>query len=173
MVKMTLSTEVMRENLLTLIKKKDDIEKEISSLNEILKSQKNVGMNEPLIDKDDYPRGDIDVYKVRSARQKIICLQNDHKNLMKEIEEGLFSLHAKEKVRQETTVEAVDLDNFQGMNQLKPFVKIDRVDTGSPSHTAKTIVVEVMRDSKLLSLSLKPQSWSGQGVLGCSIVPIK
>ncbi|XP_013784541.1 26S proteasome non-ATPase regulatory subunit 9-like [Limulus polyphemus] len=163
-------------------------------------------MEESLIDKDDYPRGDIDVYKVRSARQQIICLQNDHKTLMKEIEEGLFSLHAKEKVGQKTTEKAEDLDNFQDMSQLKPFVKIDRVDTGSPSHTAelqvgdlvirfgtitksnfrnikdiselvqnsigKPIVVEVIRDSKLLSLSLKPQSWSGRGFLGCNIVPV-
>lgn len=36
--------------------------------------QNNIGMNEPLIDSDDYPRSDIDVFKVRHARQRVICM---------------------------------------------------------------------------------------------------
>ena len=35
--------------------------------------QGNVGMNEALIDREGYPRADIDVYTVRKARQRIIC----------------------------------------------------------------------------------------------------
>ena len=35
--------------------------------------QKGVGMNEKLIDEDNYPRSDIDVYTVRVARNRIIC----------------------------------------------------------------------------------------------------
>lgn len=31
-------------------------------------------MNEPLIDDDGYPRADVDVYQVRHARHKIICI---------------------------------------------------------------------------------------------------
>lgn len=30
-------------------------------------------MHGPLVDAEDYPRNDIDVYAVRQARQKIIC----------------------------------------------------------------------------------------------------
>ncbi len=34
--------------------------------------EQNVGMHEPLVDAQDYPRGDIDVPAVRAARQTII-----------------------------------------------------------------------------------------------------
>ena len=35
--------------------------------------QQNVGMHGPLVDQDQFPRNDIDVYSVRHARHKIIC----------------------------------------------------------------------------------------------------
>ena len=35
--------------------------------------QKGVGMHEKLIDEDNYPRSDVDVYAVRVARNRIIC----------------------------------------------------------------------------------------------------
>lgn len=38
-----------------------------------LRFQNRVGMDEPLVDSDGYPRNDIDVYRVRHARHKIIC----------------------------------------------------------------------------------------------------
>lgn len=30
-------------------------------------------MTEPLVDAEDFPRGDIDIYEVRTARHNIIC----------------------------------------------------------------------------------------------------
>jgi hypothetical protein len=45
-----------REELLELIKQKDDMEKELSDLANELKSQNNVGMTEELVDKEGYPR---------------------------------------------------------------------------------------------------------------------
>ena len=35
--------------------------------------QNNVGMHDPLIDREGFPRNDIDVYAVRMARHQIIC----------------------------------------------------------------------------------------------------
>lgn len=35
--------------------------------------QNNVGMHEPLVDAEGFPRNDIDLYQVRTARHKIIC----------------------------------------------------------------------------------------------------
>jgi hypothetical protein len=45
-----------REELLELVKQKDDIEKELSDLANELKLQNNVGMTEELVDKEGYPR---------------------------------------------------------------------------------------------------------------------
>ena len=59
----------------------------------MLDSEADVGMNGPLIDSEGYPRNDIDIVKVRTARQKIICLMNDHKEIMKKISDALESIH--------------------------------------------------------------------------------
>ncbi|CAF4353773.1 unnamed protein product, partial [Adineta steineri] len=65
-----------REELLELVKQKDDIEKELNELADELKTQNNVGMTEALVDKEGYPRNDIDLVRVRHIRQRVICLQN-------------------------------------------------------------------------------------------------
>ena len=44
-----------------------------STLYIIFLQQQNVGMHGPLVDQDQFPRNDIDVYSVRHARHKIIC----------------------------------------------------------------------------------------------------
>ena len=46
------------------MKQKDNLEEEIKALNQVLESQK-VGMDDPLVDAEGFPRADIDVYQVR------------------------------------------------------------------------------------------------------------
>ncbi|XP_032524086.2 26S proteasome non-ATPase regulatory subunit 9 [Danaus plexippus] len=82
-----------RDRVMKLIQEKDRIESIIRDQNLILEAN-NVGMQDSLVDADGFPRNDIDVYKVRHARHQIICLQNDHKKIMKEIEKGLGEVHA-------------------------------------------------------------------------------
>merc|ERR1711936_905297 len=82
-----------REQVLELMKQKEDLEEEIKALNQVLESQ-NVGMEEPLVDEEGFPRGDIDVYQVRHARHNIRTKGNDLINLVANIEKGLHSLHA-------------------------------------------------------------------------------
>ncbi|XP_020603041.1 26S proteasome non-ATPase regulatory subunit 9-like [Orbicella faveolata] len=87
--------DVSMQKVKDLMAKKDAIEQEIKEFQDVLESQKGVGMHGKLIDDENYPRSDIDVYAVRVARNRIICLQNDHKALMKEIEEGIHEVHAR------------------------------------------------------------------------------
>lgn len=51
-------------------------------------------MKDPLVDKDDFPRNDIDVYAVRHARSNIIRLENDAKDLFKQMTAKLEELHS-------------------------------------------------------------------------------
>ena len=53
-----------------------------------------MGLDDPLVDKDGYPRGDIDIYRARTLRQRYHIIQNDHKELMKQTEELLYKLAA-------------------------------------------------------------------------------
>lgn len=61
-----------RDRVMKLIQERDRIESEIREQNLVLE-ENHVGMQDPLVDGDGYPRSDVDVYKVRHARHRIIC----------------------------------------------------------------------------------------------------
>ncbi|XP_065708013.1 26S proteasome non-ATPase regulatory subunit 9 [Patagioenas fasciata] len=114
-----------------LVKRKDEIEAQIKAYYELL-GQKGVGMTEPLVDAEDFPRGDIDIYEVRTARHNIICLQNDHKALMKQVEEALHQLHAREKEKRARD-EAEALAEARSQSQPQAFARVNAVTPGSPA----------------------------------------
>nr|XP_056715622.1 26S proteasome non-ATPase regulatory subunit 9 [Euleptes europaea] len=119
-----------------LLKKKDEIEAQIKAYYDVLEDQRGVGMNEPLVDVEGYPRADIDVYQVRTARHNIICLQNDHKALMREVEQALHQLHGREKEKREKD-EAEAHTEARSWSQSEalplPFARVNAVTPGSPA----------------------------------------
>ncbi|KAI0228938.1 26S proteasome non-ATPase regulatory subunit 9 [Lamellibrachia satsuma] len=123
------------DELRQLMAKKDAMEKEIKELMTVLESQEGIGMSGPLVDKDQFPRADIDVYSVRHCRQRIICLQNDLKIVMGQIETGLHALHSDART---DTVHRMDVDSTAtGQRpQKQPFARVALVDTGSPASNA-------------------------------------
>ncbi|KAK6173313.1 hypothetical protein SNE40_016788 [Patella caerulea] len=189
-----------------LTKKRDELEKEIAELTEVLDSQQGVGLDGPLVDSQGFPRNDIDVYSVRHARHNIICLQNDHKALMKEIEETLYEIHAQAREKQNTD-EPMEISVNKPVREQEPFLIVDRLDPGSPAadggiqvgdeiikfgsvmkenftglpcigtvvqHSkGKPLHITALRDGELVKLSVKPDKWSGKGLLGCNVLPIK
>lgn len=54
------------------------------------------GIDTPLVDPDGYPRGDIDIVRVRVQRGRLAQIRNDHSRLTKEIEQHLQQLSALE-----------------------------------------------------------------------------
>ncbi|KAM4710541.1 26S proteasome non-ATPase regulatory subunit 9 [Discoglossus pictus] len=191
-----------------LITKKDEIETQIKALFDVLEDQKGIGMDGPLVDREGYPRSDIDVYQVRTARHNIICLQNDHRSIMKEIEEALHNLHARDKQKREKDEAEAEAEALQ-RHQVLPvaFARVDTVTPGSPASMSglqvgdeiiefgsvntnnfqtlqniatvvqhsegRPLSVTVVRDGKSVHLGLTPQRWSGKGLLGCNIIPLK
>merc|ERR1712018_274820 len=119
-------TNYTREDALEANEEKMKIEAEISDWKSVLDSEGNVGMDGKLVDEEGYPRNDIDIPKVRLARQKIICLSNDHKDIMKKISEALISIHAKNQV------ESFSPESIPSSAELpKAFARIDYVNPGS------------------------------------------
>lgn len=51
-------------------------------------------MKDDLLDKEDFPRNDIDVWAVRQARSSIRRLENDAKSLVDQIQFKLEELHS-------------------------------------------------------------------------------
>ncbi|XP_037734723.1 26S proteasome non-ATPase regulatory subunit 9 isoform X3 [Chelonia mydas] len=117
-----------------LVRRKDELEAQIKACYAVLEGQQGVGMDEPLVDAEGYPRADVDVYQVRAARHNVICLQNDHKALMLQVEKALHQLHAREKEKQakdeaEAQAEAMN----QNPSLPQPFARVNAVTPGSPA----------------------------------------
>lgn len=93
-----------------LTDEKNALEQEITAIADELTSGPNPpGLKGPLVDADGFPRGDIDVYRVRHQRHAFAVKQNDHKAVMQRIEQMLpqyvsfsIALYAKRSWRMST-----------------------------------------------------------------------
>jgi len=129
---------VTREDILELRRQRDLVDQQIQALGDILKAN-HIGMTEPLVDAEQFPRNDIDVYQVRHARVGIIRLQNDYKRITKDIEEKLEAFY--ETVGENGASGNGDLrmeidEAPQAEAELAPIAKINLVSKGSPAHQA-------------------------------------
>jgi 26S proteasome non-ATPase regulatory subunit 9 len=52
------------------------------------------GLKDSLVDKEGYPRGDIDIFRVRTQRHRLAEINTDYKDLMKDITEETKKVHA-------------------------------------------------------------------------------
>ncbi|XP_066143367.1 26S proteasome non-ATPase regulatory subunit 9 [Euwallacea fornicatus] len=127
----------VRAHVLQLMSQKDKIEGEIQELTSIL-TQNSVGMHEPLVDPEGFPINSIDIYQVRHARHRIICLQNDHKALMKQIENGLQGYYSVTSSDEAMDTQPLDLGSNKAslITHKTPFAKVTVVTEGSPSDYA-------------------------------------
>ncbi|CAO3660602.1 unnamed protein product [Umbelopsis ramanniana] len=129
------------ENAKALMAKKDSIEAEIRELQANLRTQ-GVGMDQPLVDREGFPRSDIDVVAVRTARHTIIELTNDHKQLMKEIEQAILGLHRDNKPNSERTSNTnttTQSNTSQEQQPSEPFARVNAVAPDSPAKEAGLI----------------------------------
>lgn len=129
-----------KQQLAHLTRRKMDLEADIASQKATLDAN-GVGMNEPLVDNEGYPRSDIDVYKVRHARHRIICLLNDHKALMKDIERGLHTYHTAlaQNGNIATASENLDIEHMDDSAvtaAARAFAVVSNVEVGSPADVA-------------------------------------
>jgi len=82
-----------------------------------------IGLDKPLVDADGYPRGDIDVYRARSIRNRFRILQTDQKEIGQKIE-GLLIELAKKK---DTSKEKAETEENTLRSAPKPKPKFDAV----------------------------------------------
>ena len=110
-----------RDDALKVNDEKTKIEAEISEWKSVLDSEQNIGMDGPLVDNEGFPRNDLDIPKIRMARQKIICLSNDHKELMKKLAAILEDIHSQNPTENLPVSLKIFLGNYF-INDPKKFV---------------------------------------------------
>ena len=88
-------------------------------------------MNSPLVDREGFPRADIDVASVRTARQRIICLRNDVRDCSEAIAKSLPYLLPRPEKADEAAMEV------DGPSEATTaFALVDGVAPGSPAASA-------------------------------------
>ncbi|KAG6820723.1 hypothetical protein H0H93_012776 [Arthromyces matolae] len=172
------------EQAKSLMENKTNIEERISEQISILKANDST-MQTPLVDADGFPRADIDVYAVRSARVRIIELRNDLAAVTDQIAKALETIYSPTNGSKEDT-----------SGDQRPFARVNSVAPGSPAAQAglqsddlllkfgpldhqacssslspltdvKHVVVKVLRSGQTLHLTLMPRTgWGGRGMLG-------
>ncbi|CAL5221224.1 g3376 [Coccomyxa viridis] len=144
----------LKVQLKDLALRRESIEGDIALRSERLEAS-GVGRTGSLVDKEGFPRADIDVAAVRVDRQRIAELTNDHKALTKAMDGLLQQLHALQKSHSgkiqsngHTSSKAPALHSIQAAagngaaensaQQIhsRPFARIDEVSMDSPASTA-------------------------------------
>ena len=68
------------------------LEAEAESLTEQLSASNMGGTSGPLVDREGFPRADVDVHATRLLRNRLACLNTDHRELMGQIEQSMHAL---------------------------------------------------------------------------------
>ena len=123
------------ESVQELVRKRDKMEGDILALLEVLDSQ-GVGMDAPLVDKEDFPRADIDIVQVRTLRHQVICLRNDAKALTKEIEQGLADVHSQARKDRGESATSPPTSPTAPEKPRVAFLRVGEVSDGSPAQDA-------------------------------------
>ncbi|GAA5992309.1 hypothetical protein JCM10908_000417 [Rhodotorula pacifica] len=139
----TLQSEVMR-----LTEARKGVEAQLDAYFDVLKSN-NCTMDTPLVDPEGFPRADIDVAGVRTARVQIIRLRNDLKAVMREMEQvvlrGLPRGEGESGDVRMNGSEGGDAGVAEG--DERPFARVDAVAPNSPANQAG-----LQREDLLLSI---------------------
>lgn len=126
------------ERARTLIARKDALEAELEAQGSILKAN-NTDMRQPLVDREGFPRDDIDVWAVRHARVRIIELRNDLAALMDEIGKTLETVYRRSPPAEGEGSRSGATTTASGgatIAELLPFAKVNGVAPGSPAADA-------------------------------------
>jgi len=126
------------QSLNELMEEKVILEGTLARLNAVLESH-GVDMSTPLIDRNGFPRDDIDVAQIRVVRSQVIHLKNDHKGLMSRIEKGLHALHQETRNAEQQALPAAQSrapPPVATTPALIPFALVNSVADSSPAAEA-------------------------------------
>jgi Nas2 N_terminal domain len=113
--------------------RKSAIEEELQIYAEVIKTQ-GTDMTSPLVDREGFPRADIDVASVRTARARVHRLRNDLKDVMEAIAAALQNVYARPDDAGKT-IERVVPEQERAIGE-RPFALVNGVAPSSPAEHA-------------------------------------
>jgi hypothetical protein len=137
------TASVLQQQLQTLAARRKPIEAELEAIaSELLspgpEGQAAVGLTGNLIDKDGFPRPDIDIMRITTLRNRMAHLNTDLASVMKEIDSTLIQLHQAAgtpgpRLESSPRPASGPLVGAQRRAELKPFARVAEVFAGSPA----------------------------------------
>jgi 26S proteasome non-ATPase regulatory subunit 9 len=128
-----------REHARALMSQKENIEAELDAQFSILKAN-NIDMTTPLVDREGFPRADVDLYAIRHARKRINELRNDYKAVMNEIETALQAVYDPSTIGSLPAASQEVAQHASLTDNAEPLVAFARVDGVAPSSPAAEAV---------------------------------
>lgn len=145
--------ETLMKDAQELIARKDKLEQELRELEDVLINA-GVGMDTPLVDNSGFPRSEIDIHTIRTSRNMIHRLRNDHREIMSEIEKILHRIHQLKKASDDTT-EPSTLSNAPNDNPINTNTNTENLHTSNEGHVAYAVVNAVAPDSPAYTAGLR------------------
>jgi len=137
-----------------LMRDKASLETELEGLKKSLR-QLGVGMKDPLVDSQGFPRSDVDVHGIRIQRNTIIRRSNDHQQVMKKIEKTMMLYHELLK-RNESKAAAVRVDKAREVAKdevLQEYKRIMNENSSLSKAEALKMAIEVVKSRRSNSKS--------------------
>lgn len=125
----------------SLMAQRDALELEAFALSEDLQSpgpngEPPAGIKDPLVDREGFPRNDIDLFAVCEKRQRLAVINTDHKALMRQIEREMKNVY--------TTIEVLPSPPSQQQQEQVSNIHIQAKDV---HYTAFAIINEILDGS--------------------------
>jgi len=133
--KSDITMQQQRAATLRLMDERDRIEAQIEHQLSVLRMNDST-MQTPLVDSEGFPRADIDIVSVRTARVRVIELRNDLKAIMDQIALALQGIYPPEPEKSPTAVDAASRELSSGASDDTPFAMVDGVAPRSPAAQA-------------------------------------
>ncbi|RYG98538.1 hypothetical protein EON65_51320 [archaeon] len=144
----------LRQSLNTLIAQRELLEVEADAIHSELTSpgpngEPPAGIKDPLVDAEDFPRNDIDIYNVKRKRLRLSGINFEHKEMMKQIEALVHQMHSLESDSATPSQVEGAINNNQAKQAgpgtvfttaevllQRPIAKLDEILEGSPAAEA-------------------------------------
>eukprot|EP00252_Welwitschia_mirabilis_P012676 TRINITY_DN28006_c0_g1_i1.p1 TRINITY_DN28006_c0_g1~~TRINITY_DN28006_c0_g1_i1.p1 ORF type:complete len:234 (-),score=64.94 TRINITY_DN28006_c0_g1_i1:205-906(-) len=85
----------LKAETMSLMETRKSLEKEMDEIIATLTRPGGPGLHGSLLDSEGFPRSDIDIAAVRSSRQRLAMLRNDHKDITEKIDQNLQILFSR------------------------------------------------------------------------------
>lgn len=123
-----------RAKIKQYIQRREEMEKEMEQIIQTL-DQSGVGLHGPLVDRQGFPRNDVDLNLIRTLRHQYACFQTDYKELTQQIETSMNELFEAEK-NTSTVVPSVSSTSHNVYDKSihgAPFLQVNDVAVNSPA----------------------------------------